>query len=101
MGTCVLVVKQQAAGAFARCLEDLGQANVDVLLSADYLPLLERNRGHKTRLAKNTVIICLGVLLELSNFTGGLSPGKSQTEDYCLVSGSYWYTKVSLPVTMS
>ena len=41
------------------------------------------------------------VLLDLFNFTGGLSSRKSQTEDCCLVSGSYWYTEVSLPVTMS
>ena len=46
MGTCVLVVKQQAAGAFARCLEDLGQANVNVPLGVDCLPLLEQERGH-------------------------------------------------------
>ena len=35
------------------------------------------------------------------NFTGGLSTGKSQIEDCCLVSGLYWYTKVSVPVTVS
>ena len=58
--------------------------------------------------AKKTAIVCVEVLLDLLNFTGGsspgktqLSPGKSQTEDCCSVSGSYWYTKGSLPVTMS
>ena len=40
----------------------------------------------------------LEVPLYLLNFTGGLSLVKSQTEDCCLVSGSYCYTKVSLPV---
>ena len=40
------------------------------------------------------------MLLDLLNFTGGLSPGKSQTEGCCLLFGSQWYTKVSLPVTM-
>ena len=46
-------------------------------------------------------ITCLKVFPDLLNFTGGLLPGESQTEDCCLVSGSYWYRKVSLPVTMS
>ena len=35
-----------------------------------------------------TAIVCLKVLLNFLNFTGGLSPAKSQTEDCCLVSGS-------------
>ena len=39
------------------------------------------------------------VLLDLLNFTGGLSPGRSQI-DCCLVPGSYLYTEVLLPVTM-
>ena len=65
--------------------------------------LLSWNRIEATGpdLAKKTAIVCLGVLLGLLNFTGELSTGKSQTEDYCLVSVSYWYTKVLLPVTMS
>ena len=50
---------------------------------------------------EETAIICLEVLNDFLNFTGGLSTGKSQTEDSCLVFGSYWYTNVSLPVTTS
>ena len=47
MGTCVVVLDQQTAGAvvWTTCtpsLEDLGQANVDVPLGVDCLPLLER-----------------------------------------------------------
>ena len=34
-------------------------------------------------------ITCLKVFPDLLNFTGGLLPGESQTEDCCLVSGSY------------
>ena len=36
-------------------------------------------------LGKKTAIICLEVLLNLLNFTGGLSPGKSYAEDCCMV----------------
>ena len=69
MGTYVVVVEQQAAGTFVwtACtpsLEDFGQANVDVPLDVDCLPLLGQD-------------ICLEVLLDLLNFTDGLSPGKS------------------------
>ena len=47
MGTCIVVVEQQAAGAgvwtaYTPSLKDLGQANVDVPLGVDYLLLLER-----------------------------------------------------------
>ena len=41
------------------------------------------------------------MLLEFLNFTGGRSPGKNQTKDCCLVSGSYLYTKVSSSVTIA
>ena len=44
---------------------------------------------------------CLEALLFVSNFTGGLSSGKTHTADCCFVSGSYWYTQVSSPATMS
>ena len=50
---------------------------------------------------EKNAIICSKVLLDLSNFTGGLSLGKSQTLDRCLVSGTYSYIKVSLPGMMS
>ena len=73
----VVFVDQQAAGnvawmARSPSLEDLGWANVDVLLGVDCLPLLEWGRG-------KTAIMSLQVLLDLLNFTGRLSPGKSQT----------------------
>ena len=50
---CVVVVEQQTVGAVFRMvcspsLGDLGQANVDVPLSVDCLPLLEQGRGHIT-----------------------------------------------------
>ena len=53
MGTCTVVVEQQAAGAvvWTTCtpsLQDLGQANVDVPLGVDRLPLLQRDRGNMT-----------------------------------------------------
>ena len=53
MGTCVVVVDQQAAGAsvwtvYTPRLEDLGLANVDVPLGLHCLPLLQRGRGHMT-----------------------------------------------------
>ena len=53
MGTCTVVVEQQAAGAvvWTTCtpsLQDFGQANVDVPLGVDRLPLLEWDRGHMT-----------------------------------------------------
>ena len=44
-------------------------------------------------------IICLEAFL--LNFTGGSSSGKTHTADCCFVSGSYWYTQVASPVTMS
>ena len=44
---------------------------------------------------------CLETLLFVSNFTCGLSSGKTHTADCCFVSGSYWYTQVSSPATMS
>ena len=93
MGTCIVVVEQHAAGAvvWKACtpsLEDFGRANVDVPLGIDRLPLLEPDRGHMIGLAKKTAIICSEVPLDFLNFTGGFSPGKSQTEDCCLVSGS-------------
>ena len=50
--------------------------------------------------AKKHAIICLEALLFLLNFTGGFSSGKTHTADCCFVSGSYWYTQVSSPVTM-
>ena len=106
MGTCVVMAEQQAAGASvwtscAPSLEDLEQANVDVPLGVDCLPLLKRNRGHVTGFGEEDAIICLEVLLDLLNFTSGLSPERSQTEDCCLVSGSYCYTEVSLPIALS
>ena len=51
--------------------------------------------------AKKHAIICLEALLFLLNFTGGFSSGKTHTSDCCFVSGSYWYTQVSSPVTMT
>ena len=53
MGTCVLVVEQQAASAvvWTACtpsLEDLRQACADASLGVDCLPLTERKRGHIT-----------------------------------------------------
>ena len=45
-------------------------------------------------LAKKIANICLKVLLDLLNFTAGISSGKSKTEDCCWVSGSYWYTRI-------
>ena len=49
----LVVVEQEAAGAgvWTVCtpgLKDLGQANVDVPLGVDCLPLPERDRGHMT-----------------------------------------------------
>ena len=86
-------VEQQAACVWTACassLEDLGQAGVDGPLGVDCLPRLERDRGHVPDLARKTAAICLEVLLDLLNFTGiGSRPGKNQTEDSCLVSGSY------------
>ena len=57
MGTCDVVVEQQAVGtvvwmACTPSLEDLGQANVNVPLIGDCLPLPERNRGHMTGLGE-------------------------------------------------
>ena len=51
MGTCDVVVEQQAVGtvvwmACTPSLEDLGQANVDVPLGITRLPILERGGGH-------------------------------------------------------
>ena len=51
IGTCIVVVEQQAAFAvvWTACtpkLKDLMQANVDVPLGVDYLPLLARSSGH-------------------------------------------------------
>ena len=51
--------------------------------------------------AKKHSIICLEVLLFLLNFTGGFSSGKTHIADCCFILGSYWYTQVSSPVTMS
>ena len=94
LGTCVVVVGQNAVGAgiWTACttsLKNLEQANVD-----------ERNSDHMNGFGEKDRDIYLEVPLGLLNITGGLSPGKSQTEACCLVSGSYWYTKVSLPLTM-
>lgn len=49
-----VVTEQQAAGAviWTACtpsLDDLRQTNIDVPLGVDSLPVLERNRGHRTR----------------------------------------------------
>ena len=82
MGTCVVVVEQQAAGAvvWTACsphLKDIGQANVNMPLGVDCLPLLEWNRGRMTEFGEDA-IISLKVLL---CFTDGLLPGKSQTQD--------------------
>ena len=48
------------------------------------------------KFAKKHAIICLEALLFLLNFIGGFSSGKTHTADCCFVSGSYWYTQVSL-----
>ena len=53
------------------------------------------------KFAKKHAIICLEALLFLLNFTGGFSSGKTHTADCCFVSGSYWYTQVASPITMS
>ena len=50
---------------------------------------------------KKHAIVCLEALLFLLNFTGGFSSGKTHAADCCFVSGSYWYTHVLSPVTMS
>ena len=49
---------------------------------------------------KKTAIICFETLLDLLNFAGRVSPANSHTEDCYFISGSYWYTYVSSPVTM-
>ena len=53
------------------------------------------------KFAKTHAIICLEALLFLLSFTGRFSSGKTHTADCCFVSGSYWYTQVASPVTMS
>ena len=100
-----LVVEQQAVGtvvwtAYSPSLKDFGQANVDVPLTNDCLSFLEKDGGHMTRSGEEDYDH-LEALLDLFKFTGGLSSGTSQTEDCCLISGSYLYTKVLLSVTMS
>ena len=50
---------------------------------------------------KETRYHLFGSTLFLLNFTGGFSSGKTHTADCCFVSGSYWYTQVASPVTMS
>ena len=57
MGTYIVEVEQQAMGAviWTACipsLKDLQLANVDVSLSIDCLPLLERDIGYMTGLGK-------------------------------------------------
>ena len=82
-------------------LEDLGQANVDVQLGIGCLRLLGRDRGFMTGSEEEDQDHHLfGVLLDFLNVTDEFPPRKSQTEDYCLVSGP-WCTKVSLPMTIS
>ena len=87
-------------------LEDLGQAGVDVSLGVDCLLLMERNRGHMTGFGSENRDRPFGGASRSLEFHrwGWALPWETedcQTEDCCLVSGSYWHTKVSLPVTMS
>ena len=60
--------------------KDLWQTNV-VPLGGDCLPPWSGAEVAWPNLAKKTTIMCLEVLLDLSNFTGGLPSVKSQTED--------------------
>ena len=53
------------------------------------------------KFAKKHAIVCLEALLLLLSFTGWFSSGKTHTADCCFVLGSYWYTQVASPVTMS
>ena len=39
-------------------------------------------------LAMHEATVCLLVLLDRLDFRGGVSPGKSQTDDWAIVSGS-------------
>ena len=45
---------------------------------------MSETEAMRTDLVKKTVTICLEVLHDLLNFTGALSPGKSQTVVCCL-----------------
>ena len=67
-------------------------------LSIECLPLLDWNRGHMTGFGEKDCGHLFGSASWSPEFNRGLSLGKSQTENCCLVSGSYWHTKVSLPV---
>ena len=79
------MVEQQAACAavWTACtpsLEDSGQAHADVTLGVDRPPLLDRNKGHITRLDKEDRDDLFEFLVDLLNSAGGLSPGKGQTD---------------------
>ena len=99
MGTCVVVVVQQAAGAvvWRACtssLKDLGQPNDDVPVGVGYLPLLEWDRGHMTGFGEEDRNHLFGCASQSLEFHAWLSSGKSPTEDCFFVSGSYWDTSL-------
>ena len=95
------VLSLSVSQACAPSLKDLGPANVDVPLGVDYLPLLEQDRGHMTGLGEEDRDHLFGSAYRSLEFHRWALTWENQTEDCCLLSFSYWYAKVSLPVTMS
>ena len=68
----------------------MGQANVDVPLGVDRLPLLERGRGHMTGSGEEDCGYLIGSAAGYLEFHSSTLTGeKLKIEDRCLVSGLY------------
>ena len=86
---------------FTPSLEDFTQTVVNIPVRRNRLSVLERYGGNVAEFCQKTRYHLFGSTSVSLNFTGGFSSGKTHTSDCCFVSGSYWYTQVSSPVTMS
>ena len=77
MGASIWMVYTQA-------LKTLGRQVLIYHLALTVFRFMSETEATCPDLVKKTVVICLELLHDLLNFTGALSPGKSQTVDCCL-----------------
>ena len=90
MGRGIVMMKGDAglwtSGTYS--MQHLGKVLMYIPICGHSAPFLQWNSWLCPVLAMYEATICLLVLLYRLNFRGGVSPGKSQTDDLAFVSGS-------------
>ena len=82
-------------------LEDFRHAGVDIPVNRNRLSVLKQYGGNVGDFCKETRYYLFGSTSVSFEFRMWVLIWEDHTADCCFVSGSYWYTQVASPVTMS